>query len=164
MTIYFDMDGVLADFEGYIKSHGIGYVPHDTRDKEADALMWEEIKKVDRFYFQLEPMPGALDLFRRLQEKYHCEILSAVPKPHWGIVGAEADKRAWIAKYLGEDVRVNIVYREQKKDFAGAKNSVLIDDLEKNIREWNEFGGTGILFCGADKFDESAIEKMWPPK
>jgi 5'(3')-deoxyribonucleotidase len=160
MTIYFDLDGVLANFEGYIKEHNIFYVPHETRDKAADAHMWEEIKKVDRFYFQLEPMPGSLELFRRLNEKYHCEILSAIPKPHWGLVGTEEDKREWVAKYLGEDVKVNIVYREQKKDFAKGPQSVLVDDYEKNIRAWEEFGGTGILFRSAEDFDESVIEKL----
>ncbi len=160
MTIYFDLDGVLADFEGYIRKNDIFYVPHETRDKAADERMWDEIKKVDRFYFQLEPMKGSLELFRRLSEKYRCEILSAIPKPHWGIVGAEEDKREWVAKYLGEDVKVNIVYREQKKDFAKGTQSVLVDDYEKNIRAWEEFGGTGILFRSAEDFDESVIEKL----
>ena len=160
MIIYFDMDGVLADFEGYIRKNEMGYVSHDTRDKAADERMWEEIKKVDRFYFQLEPIPGALELFRRLNEKYNCEILSAIPKPHWGLVGTAEDKRAWVAKYLGEEVPVNIVYREQKKDFAKGPQCVLVDDLEKNIREWNELGGTGILFRGAESFDESFIDKI----
>ena len=160
MTVYFDMDGVLADFEGYVQKHGIFYVPHDTRDKEADAKMWAEIKKVERFYFQLEPIAGALELFQQLNKKYHCEILSAIPKAHWGLVGTAEDKRAWIAKYLGEDVEVNIVYREQKKDFAKGTDCVLVDDLEKNIREWTACGGTGILFQSANSFDESVLEKL----
>lgn len=148
IKIYFDMDGVLADFKGYLDNHNIAYVPHNTTDKEADAHMWECIKNVHRFYYQLEPVPGVPELFEQLNKKYHCEILTAIPKPHWGLVGTAEDKREWIAKYLGEGVLVNIVYREQKKEFARNRKCILIDDLEKNIREWNEYGGTGILFEG----------------
>ncbi len=158
IIIYFDMDGVLADFRGYLEKHNIAYVPHNTTDKEADTNMWECIKKVERFYYQLEPVPGAIELFQELNKKYHCEILSAIPKPHWGLVGTAEDKKAWIAKYLGEKVPVNIVYREEKKNFAKDRNCFLIDDLKKNIAEWNEYGGTGILFEGAENFDQRVIE------
>ena len=65
-------------------------------------------------------------------------------------MGTGEDKKAWVEKYLGKDVPVNIVYREQKKDFARNKNCILIDDLEKNIEEWNSYGGTGILFDSAE--------------
>ena len=150
ITIYFDMDGVLADFQGYLEKNGIPYAPQDTRDKEADAYMWECIKKVDHFYYQLEPVSGAIRLFQRLNQEYHCEILSAIPKPHWGLVGSGEDKKAWVEKYLGKDVPVNIVYREQKKEFARNKNCILIDDLKINIEEWNSYGGTGILFESAE--------------
>ena len=95
---------------------------------------------------------------KELNKKYHCEILSAIPKPHWGLVGTAEDKKAWIAKYLGEKVPVNIVYREEKKNFAKDRNCFLIDDLKKNIAEWNEYGGTGILFEGAENFDQRVIE------
>ena len=78
-------------------------------------------------------------------------------KPHWGLVGTAEDKKEWGEKYLGKDVPINIVYREQKKDFAKNKKCFLIDDLEKNIREWNEYDGTGILFENAECFDKSLI-------
>lgn len=157
ITIYFDMDGVLADFQGYLEKHNIAYVPHDTQDKDADAHMWDFIKKEERFYYQLEPVRGVLELFEELNKEYHCEILTAIPKPHWGLVGTAEDKKEWVEKYLGKDVPINIVYREQKKDFAKNKKCFLIDDLEKNIREWNEYGGTGILFENAECFDKSLI-------
>lgn len=160
IIIYFDMDGVLADFKGYLINHNIPYVPHNTTDKAADAYMWDCIKKVERFYYKLDPMPGALELFKELSKDYGCEILSAIPKPHWGLVGTGEDKRDWVAKYLGEDVPVHIVYREDKKDYVKHRKCILIDDLDKNIKEWNECGGTGILFEGADAFDKSVIERL----
>ena len=40
--------------------------------------------------------------------------------------------------------QVNVVQRREKKNFAG-KNIILIDDHKKNIREWENAGGTGVL-------------------
>ena len=107
---------------------------------------------------EYEQIEDAICKYEELNKKYHCEILSAIPKPHWGLVGTAEDKKAWIAKYLGEKVPVNIVYREEKKNFAKDRNCFLIDDLKKNIAEWNEYGGTGILFEGAENFDQRVIE------
>ena len=160
IIIYFDMDGVLADFKGYLIANNIPYVTHNTTDKAADEHMWECIKKVDRFYYQLSPMPGVIELFKELSKEYCCEILSAIPKPHWGLVGTGEDKRDWVAKYLGEDVPVHIVYREEKKEYVKNRKCILIDDLDKNIMEWNECGGTGILFEGVETFDKSLIERL----
>ena len=45
---------------------------------------------------------------------------------------------------------MNIVFREEKKNYVTGPGCILIDDLEKNIREWNVAGGTGILFTSAE--------------
>lgn len=45
--------------------------------------------------------------------------------------------------------------REEKKDYVKGPGYILIDDLEKNINECNERGGTGIYFTGYD-----AVEKI----
>ena len=50
---------------------------------------------------------------------------------------------------LSKDIIVNIVYKEQKKDFCTGPDCILIDDLETNIKSWVEMGGTGILFHNA---------------
>ena len=39
----------------------------------------------------------------------------------------------------------------RKKDYAKSKNTILIDDLDKNIKEWESFGGTGIQFESAEQ-------------
>lgn len=55
-----------------------------------------------------------------------------------------------------ENVKVNTVYKEDKKFFCTGKECVLIDDTEKNIEEWESFGGTGVLFTTVN----DAIEKL----
>ena len=45
---------------------------------------------------------------------------------------------------------MNIVFREEKPQYCTGKGYILIDDMERNIKEWNEMGGTGIVNVDAD--------------
>lgn len=148
--IYFDMDGVLADFNRGVKELcGIEPLDQANKTEKDDDIMWEAIKNVEHFYDKLELMPGALEMFKQLGEMYDVEILSGIPKPRRGILNAGEDKTAWVHRLLSQDLTVNIVYREEKKNYATGPDCILIDDLKKNIDEWNACGGTGILFTSA---------------
>ena len=152
--IYFDMDGVLADFErGVRELCNLEPLSQNAkhRDKHKDDIMWEKIKEVEHFYYLLNPVQNAKELFDSVYERYkeRCEILTGIPKPHREINHASEDKKRWVRENLSEDVAVNIVYREEKQNYVHGKGCVLIDDSVRNIREWNEAGGTGILFKDA---------------
>lgn len=153
--IYFDMDGVLADFDRGIRELcGLEFsTVQGKRTEEEDNLMWEEIKKIDNFYDKLEPLPGSVEMFQKIYAKYgdKCEILTGIPKPRRGITTAGEDKIAWVRRLLSKDIKVNIVYRAEKKNYCKGENYILIDDLDKNILEWKECGGTGILHTDAAK-------------
>ena len=154
--IYLDMDGVLADFDRGVKEL-CGLEPLSQngkrRDRKRDDLMWERIRETDHFYDRLELMPGAKELFDSLYGKYgnQCEILTGVPRKERGIVTAEQDKRNWTRRLLSEKVKVNTVYRREKQEYCKGPDSVLIDDREKTIREWQALGGTGILHVSAEE-------------
>lgn len=138
--IFFDMDGVLADF-----GRGVEELCGLDRDCD-DDLMWEAIKNVENYYDRLEWIPTGKDMIRYAVDKYGVsvvEILSAIPKPKRGIVTAEDDKRSWIAREF-PDMKVNIVLRAEKKVYCTGKDCILIDDLKNNIEEWEACGGTGI--------------------
>lgn len=157
--IYFDLDGVLADFRRGVRDL-CGMDPFRRTKKTAtgDDAMWEAIKKVAHFYDRLEPMPGALELFNTLYERYGdaCEILSGIPKPQRGVLTSGEDKTRWAHRLLNEHVIVNTVFRGGKKDYAKGPGHILIDDWRKNIREWEVHGGTGILYISA----EDVLEKI----
>ena len=159
--IYFDMDGVLADFEGGVINL-CGFRPPMQSDKnctkEDEDHLWEEIRKVDHFYAKLGLIPGAKELFDEVYEKYgdRCEILTGVPKPHRNIEHSKEDKVEWIRRLLSEEVVVNTVLRKEKVQFCTGPECILIDDFDKNTNEWDSFGGTSVLYTDA----KSAREKL----
>ena len=150
--IYLDMDGVLADFsKGVLELCGIAAEEKQDENPERDDMMWEQIKKIDHFYSKLDLMPGAREMFDSLYGRFgeRCEILTGIPKARRGILYAAEDKTEWVKRLLSDTVVVNTVYKAEKKNFVKGNGSILIDDLEQNIREWREAGGTGILFKSA---------------
>ncbi len=151
IKIYFDMDGVLADFEGYYHDNGI---PFDFDDHEEES--WDVVRNTPNFYYVLKPIKGALELFKKFSESYDCIILSAKPKPFRGVPTAEEDKINWLIKYLGQEVadKANICYREDKEKFCTGSQDILVDDYEINIEEWTKKGGTGVLFKDAESAEK----------
>ncbi|MBR4344426.1 MAG: hypothetical protein IKP88_17295 [Lachnospiraceae bacterium] len=149
--IYFDMDGVLADFERGIreicKTEPVGQNA-EKKDEEAEDLMWSKVKKAGHFYDLLEMMPGAGEMFNMIYEKYgdRCEILTGIPSPKREIFCAAEDKINWVRRLLSDKIIINTVLRKEKKNFCTGKDCILIDDYAKNITEWTAIGGTGILF------------------
>ena len=152
--IYFDMDGVLADFDRGV-SELCGLEPREPgkeRSEEEDTLMWEKIREEGHFYDKLEPMPGALEMFKKVYGMFgeDCQILTGIPKPKRGIETAGEDKISWAHRLLSDKLKVNIVYREEKRNFCLGKEYILVDDLAENIESWENCGGTGILFRNAE--------------
>ena len=152
--IFFDLDGVMANFDkGVHDLCGMDPFSHeDIYPAGFDDVMWEKIKEVGHFYDKLELMPGAKELFDDLYAKYgdKCEILSGIPKPRRGITTAGEDKINWVRRMLSEDVVVNIVFKEDKPDYCTGRDCILIDDLPANITAWEKMGGTGIINTGAE--------------
>lgn len=162
--IYFDMDGVLADFEEGVRVL-CGMEPLNQADynPELEKIMWERIKDAEHFYDRLQMMPGARELFRRVYEKYgdRCEILTGIPKEKRGILTAAEDKTNWMRRVLSKDIKMNTVLRKEKVNFCTGPEDILIDDFAKTINEWTSKGGTGILYRNAEetikKLEEAGI-------
>lgn len=158
MTIYFDMDGVLADFDGYLRAHNMPHKPMNSYNPQVDDLMWTAIRSVPHFYLQLAPNMDAVQLFNTMRVKYNCEVLTAKPAEKRGITTAEEDKREWVHRYLGADVKVNVTTWRDKKNYCVGKGSILLDDFNKTVEAWNAAGGTGILYTTAGE----ALRQLMP--
>ena len=87
--VYFDMDGVLVDFQSGI-----------------DRMTEEELERYDEdhrddcpgIFSRMDPAPGAIEAAKKIAEKYDVYILSTAP---WGNPSAWSDKLLWIKKHFG---------------------------------------------------------------
>jgi predicted DNA-binding transcriptional regulator YafY len=133
--VYFDMDGVLADFQS-----GIDQLSDDMKEKfkghEDDA---------PGIFKTLKPYPAAIDAFHRISSKYDCFVLTTAP---WNNPTSPNDKREWLKKHLGEAVDRKMIISHRKDLNCG---SYLIDDRDKHGAA--EFRGKHIHF-GKEKFPD----------
>lgn len=160
--IYFDMDGVLSDFnKGIVELCKMEAPRQNPNTPEYDERMFNAMRKVDHFYYRLDPIENTLDLFKEVKMIYgnKVEILTAIPKAIRNIVDADTDKLEWVKKYLGDEVKVNIVLRRDKPLFAKGKDYLLIDDTPNNIDSWIKAGGDGLLFKDAESARVELVKK-----
>lgn len=146
--IYFDLDGVLADFDrGITELLNIPVVDQSKSSPADHDRLFHAMKQTSHYYDRLELMPGALELFQTIYKQYgdRCEILSGIPKPHREITTAREDKTAWVRRNLSKDIKINLVYRQEKKLLCTGSDCILIDDFIANVKEWKKCGGTAIL-------------------
>ena len=149
--IYLDMDGVLANFDkGIIDICHMTPVPQKLQylNPEREDEMWRRIKEAGHFYDMLELIPGAKEFFDIVYGKYkeRCEILTGIPNPKREVFTASDDKTNWMRRLLSDTIKINAVMRRDKQKFCTGKDCILIDDYDKNTREWTQMGGTAILF------------------
>jgi hypothetical protein len=111
--LFFDMDGVLVDFDAFMKRHG---------------LTGDEVKKLPGAYLNMPPLEGAIAGMAKvlsLAGQYGFETFIAT-KPPTGIAYAYSDKAAWVFKYLPA-LRRNIIMTHDK-GLLGDDGDVLVDD------------------------------------
>ena len=144
--IYCDMDMVLVNFmKGADEAVGGDFV---TSDKET---RWKAVSQVKGFWTNLDWMPGAKRLYQFIA-KYDPHILSAYTGRD---PSSKNGKMKWLSKHAKfTRANIHLVLRSQKQAYAIDNNgnpSVLIDDYIKNIREWENKGGIGILHTDVSK-------------
>ena len=151
-TIFLDMDGVLSDFDKQYKFlTGLDF--HSFAHRQ-DA--WDSIGPyTDKFFQDMHPMSDAYDLVEgvhTLADRYGCEVavLTAIPKIG-RIPTARIQKLAWINNYFPEfSCTFNIGPHAQHKQLHCIPGDILIDDSPKNIPQWFDVGGFGILHSSAE--------------
>jgi 5'(3')-deoxyribonucleotidase len=126
--VYVDMDNVLVDFPSGIKK-----LSEETKEKYAGAL-----DEIPGFFGDLPPIPGAIDAFHKLSEKYQTYILSTAP---WENPTAWPDKLLWVKKHLPEVGHKRLILSHNKHL---NKGDYLIDDRKANGA--GDFAGEHIQF------------------
>jgi 5'-nucleotidase len=142
--IYVDLDGVLADFDGYYtKLTGIGW---DQKEQISNDEKWAALAPHPNFFRDLPWIKDAKRLWNFVKD-FDTSILSAASS-HFP--QSKPQKIEWCQRELGlVGDRVIIVDRKREKVPYAKPGSILIDDSQINIDRWNAAGGRGILFWDA---------------
>ncbi len=139
--IYFDMDGVLVDFES-----GVNKVDEAVKEQYSGRL--DEIPGI---FALMEPIPGAIEVVRLLARNYDLFILTTSP---WNNPTAASDKVEWVKKHLDDVFHKRLIITHRKDLLDG---DYLIDDRGKNGA--SEFKGEWIKFGSPEFPDWESILK-----
>ena len=135
--VFVDMDGVIVDFERYMREHG---------------LTGDETKIKPGAYLAMHEIPGAVDGIRKLLTLGY-EIWIAT-KPPTGVAHAYSEKAQWIYDHIPELKRHIIITHH--KGMLGDDGDIIIDDrLHK--ASINEFAGTAIGFVNGMTWDKVVV-------
>ena len=144
--IYCDLDEVLVDFiRGADAAVGGNFIKADKKTR------WNIINQVKGFWANMGWKPNA----KRLHDfiiRYNPHVLSAYTARD---PNSKIGKMKWVKKNTGfKRANIHLVLRSQKQAYAKSKEekpNVLIDDYDKNIKEWDAAGGIGILHTDVGK-------------
>lgn len=136
-VLYLDMDNVLVDFESAF-----------ARCTKEELTEYDENRDdIPGIFSRMDPMPGALEAFEILSERFETYILSTGP---WGNPSAWSDKVEWVKAHLGDRARKRLILSHHKNLNRG---DYIVDDRVANGVA--EFQGEHIQF-GTDRFPD------WP--
>ena len=145
MTIYLDMDGVIADFfKAFAEANGKKH----WKDVEDIETKINELAKTDFF--------NTLDLYP--SSKALVDLVKKFAGDDWGICssplrGDHKNSSYWKKVWLSEKGFVppkseNLVLTSNKGKYAVTNGiaNILIDDKPENIADWTAKGGIGIRY------------------
>jgi 5'(3')-deoxyribonucleotidase len=174
LKFYVDMDGVLADFDKQIDKSIVGDkvkeiveqvkawmdVNYPTREwrslhdisdliekhedfanlyNEATTLIKGEARK-SGFFRNLEVMEGAMDIINAT-----IEVSGQLPTILTACIGSpycEAEKAEWLKEHFS-GMYQDVIFEQEKEKYAN-EYSVLVDDREKNVEDFNNAGGKSV--------------------
>ena len=159
MIFYFDMDGVLADFDSSApkNSQALNHPSESMSDteKQAKRQFWQTIEQNKNFWRDIPLFPGIKDVLKSAQTKGELFVLTKTPGAKHFIGGQDyvdfvtKEKIDWILKNMPEFFdEKHIIVCDGKKGalIKPTENDILVDDRAENITEWEQHNGRGILF------------------
>jgi hypothetical protein len=134
--LFCELDGVLSDFEKGVENTFNKNICELTQQK-----LWNSINKSSTFFESLPWTSKGKELWEEIKD-YHPIIFTRVPPDYSNIT---EQKIRWCQRELFPDVRV-ITYLTKYKPNYCYDRTVLIDDRQDSIKDWENNGGKGILY------------------
>lgn len=148
--VFLDCDGVLADFDKKAIEI-LGVRPRDYENTAGAEALWAAIDSYDGFFYSLEPMPDAFELYAGVEALgFEPIILTGTPKWSGQGIDPSVQKRLWVNKWFGHN-RVITCKSRDKCLHMEKLGDVLIDDWHKYVKNWEDKGGIFILHESAKK-------------
>lgn len=138
--LHIDMDGVIADFEGGVKS----FEPDMCWDRENVDRVCEANCRV---FTLLPPIKEGVEAVKYLADSNEFDIYF-LSTPMWNVPESYGDKRIWLVEHFGEWAQKRLILTHRKDLVVG---DYLIDDRTMNGA--GEFKGEFIHF-GSEKFPD----------
>jgi 5'-nucleotidase len=133
--LYIDMDIVLVDFKSALPRVS----------EETKAQYDGHLDDIHGIYSLMDPMPGAIEAYITLSERFDTYVLSTSP---WENPSAWSDKLNWVKKHLGKPAYKRLILTHHKNLNTG---HFLIDD--RTTTGADRFTGEHIHF-GSEKFPD----------
>jgi 5'(3')-deoxyribonucleotidase len=168
MIIALDMDGVLADFDKQVEALGFSYPNKSSSEltKEEKAIKNQMYKYLSNngntFWKNLPIMPRGKEIFDFVSHNFEFFILTAYTTS--GKKECIHGKKEWLKNnfnFIADDANFVCCRSADKGEytsFKGSKPHILIDDRIKNIQNFRDNDGIGILYS-TDVHDE-VINKL----
>ena len=138
--IYCDMDGVLCDFDRQFQTISNNKSPEEYEKEFGKKAFWKLINSEGaKFWSNIPWMKDGQQLWNSIKQ-YNPNILSAPSSDP----SSKEGKKEWISNNLTNVKEIYLVPAEEKQKYSNS-NSILIDDKDTNIEQWNAKGGIGIL-------------------
>ena len=146
MALYCDLDGVLADFDGYYRrAFGVDPCGGGIAD-------WDALRRLGDFYVDVPPLPDARWLWDQMAP-WEPTVLTALPRS----IPEVADyKRDWVRRHLGEGVKI-ICCTFRTKHLYARLGDVLVDDRDVDREAWVAVGGVFVAYRSA----REVMDTLW---
>jgi hypothetical protein len=155
------MDGTIANFE----SKCVELFGENWKD-ELESPGWGAFKKYPNIFEMLEPMPDATELYEGccdiMGNRNQVHILTALPnRAKDTFPDAPRHKIEWARKYIHPGIRVHFgPFAQDKQYHVRHPRDILIDDMVRNIDQWEAVGGIGITHTSAKQSLNLLRDKM----
>ena len=158
MTLFLDMDGVIADFFTLFAEENKASHWKSINCKES-AL--QNIRRTD-FFNRIKPFPISNDLVQFAKNVGDWGICSSPLKNDFG--NSAYWKRVWLERHDYMPSVEKCIFTRVKHKYAihpiTLQPNILVDDKPENIEDWTNAGGIGVKFQANQDDFASLIKRL----